>query len=78
MPYVRSSEFELHPRELDVAPGAFSEEKRSLRLGLAVAGASLGASIGLMAVMAAGISVHNPIGWLTVVCGVAIGAVLGA
>ncbi len=78
MSYIPTSEFELHRQDLDVVPSTAPVEKRGVRVGMAVAGGSLGAAVGLLAVIATGLPAQNPVCWLTVACGIAIGAVLGA
>lgn len=57
---------------------AAGQDKQGIRVGLAITGASLGAAVGLLTVITAGVTADNPIGWLAVGCGAAIGAVLGA
>jgi len=73
-----------HPAEFEIAElhdkviRAAGEDKQGMRLGLATAGAALGASVGLIATFAAGIPSDNPVAWLAIGCAAAIGAVLGA
>ena len=73
---VTSLELDLHHAVESTLRGQL-HDKQGIRVGLAIGGASLGAAVGLLAVVSTGIAVDNPIGWLAVGCGAVIGAVLG-
>ncbi len=77
MTQLRSFDYDL-PENIDHPVRAAGQDRQGIRVGLAITGASLGSTVGLLAVVAAGLSVDNPVGWLAVACCAAIGAVLGA